>query len=241
MEFTYDGYLRLIDLLKEKNYYFCDYLNCDKYDKTVIFRHDIDNSLNKALEIAKIEHENNITSTFFVLLSTNFYNVFSRESNEILKEIMELGHQIGLHFDEKRYEISSVKELEYWVERESGILRNAIDEEINVVSMHRPSKWILENDIQFKGIINSYSKKFLSDFKYLSDSRMHWRENVLEIIESEKYDKLHILTHSFWYSDKNETIDEKLVKFIDEAKMERYFSLKDNIRDLDEIINESEF
>lgn len=241
MEFTYDGYLRLIDLLKEKNYHFCDYLNFDKYDKTVIFRHDIDNSLNKALEIAKLEYENNITSTFFVLLSTNFYNVFSRESNEILKEIMELGHQIGLHFDEKRYEISSIKELEYWVERESDILRNAIDKEINVVSMHRPSKWILENDIQFKGIINSYSKKFLSDFKYLSDSRMHWREDVLGIIESEKYDKIHILTHSFWYSDKNETIDEKLVKFIDESKMERYFSLKDNIRDLDEIINESEF
>lgn len=107
--------------------------------------------------------------------------------------------------------------------------------------MHRPSKWILENDIQFEGIINSYSKKFLSDFKYLSDSRMHWREDILGIIESEQYDKLHILTHSFWYSDENETINEKLVKFIDKAKIERYYSLKDNIRDLDEIINEGEF
>ena len=225
MNFTYDAYLELINLLKEKNYHFCDYLNCDKYDKPVIFRHDIDNSLNKAFEIAKLEYENNITSTFFVLLSTNFYNVFSKESNEILKEIMGLGHQIGLHFDEKRYEISSVKELKYWVERESEILGYALDKEIKAVSMHRPSKWILENDIQFKGIINSYSKKFLSDFKYLSDSRMHWREDVLGIIESGEYDKLHILTHSFWYSDKSETINEKLTEFIDKAKIERYFSL----------------
>ncbi len=241
MEFTYDGYLKLISLLKEKNYKFCDYLSCDEYDKPVIFRHDIDNSLNKALEIARLEYENNITSTFFVLLSTDFYNVFSKESNDILKEIMKLGHHIGLHFDEKRYEIPNAKELEYWVKRESDILGNAIDKEIKVVSMHRPSKWILENDIQFEGIINSYSKKFLSDFKYLSDSRMHWREDILGIIESEQYDKLHILTHSFWYSDENETINEKLVKFIDKAKIERYYSLKDNIRDLDEIINEGEF
>lgn len=241
MEFTYDGYLRLINLLKEKNYHFCDYLNCDEYDKAVIFRHDIDNSLKKALKIAKLEHENNIISTFFVLLSTNFYNVFSKEPNEILKEIMSLGHQIGLHFDEKRYEIPSVKELEYWVERESDILGNAIGKEIKVVSMHRPSKWVLENDIQFEGIINSYSKKFLLDFKYLSDSRMYWREDVLGIIESEKYDNLHILTHSFWYSDDNKTINEKIMEFINNAKIERYYSLKDNIRDLDKIINEGEF
>lgn len=240
MNFTYDGYLKLINLLKEKNYKFCDYLNCDEYDRPVIFRHDIDDSLNKALKIARLEYKNNITSTFFVLLSTNFYNVFSKESNDILKEITELGHQIGLHFDEKRYEISNNKKLEYWIERESDILGNAINQKIKVVSMHRPSKWILENDIQFEGIINSYSKKFLSDFKYLSDSRMHWREDVLGIIESEKYDKLHILTHSFWYSDKDETINEKLMGFINNAKIERYNYLNGNIRNLDEIINEGE-
>lgn len=106
--------------------------------------------------------------------------------------------------------------------------------------MHRPSKWIVENDIQFERIINSYSKKFLLDFKYLSDSRMHWREDVLGIIDSERYDRLHILTHSFWYSYKNETINEKLIKFIDNGKIERYYSLKDNIRDLDEMVCEAD-
>lgn len=236
MYFTYDGYLKLINLLKEKNYQFCNYLNCDNYDKPVIFRHDIDYLLKKALEMARLEYKNNIISTFFVLLSTDFYNVFSKKSNKILKEIMGLGHHIGLHFDEKRYEISGGKELEYWVERESEILAYAIGKEIEVVSMHRPSKWIVESDIQFERIINSYSKKFLSDFKYLSDSRMRWREDVLGIVESEKYNKLHILTHSFWYSHKNETINEKLLGFIDNAKTERYYSLKDNIRDLDEMI-----
>lgn len=190
--------------------------------------------------MARLEYENNIISTFFVLLSTDFYNVFSKKSNNVLKEIINLGHHIGLHFDEKRYEIPSSKELEYWVERESEILAYAIGKEIKVVSMHRPSKWIVENDIQFERIINSYSKKFLLDFKYLSDSRMHWREDVLGIIDSERYDRLHILTHSFWYSYKNETINEKLIKFIDNGKIERYYSLKDNIRDLDEMVCEAD-
>ncbi|MBU3220662.1 hypothetical protein [Clostridium algidicarnis] len=238
MDFTYEAYVELIKLLKDKGYDFCSYLNYDKYKKTVIFRHDIDNSLEKALEIAKIEHENNITSTFFVLLSTNFYNVFSKESNDILKEIIALGHEIGLHFDEKRYEISSIKELEYWVVKESKVLEEALGEKVKSVSMHRPSKWILENDIYFEGIINSYSKKFLSDFKYLSDSRMHWREDVIAIVDSEVYDRLHILTHAFWYADNNENMEEKLKKFIGDARKERYYYLKDNIRDIEEIISE---
>ncbi len=69
---------------------------------------------------------------------------------------------------------------------------------------------------------------------------MHWREDVLGIIESEDYSRLHILTHPFWYSSKRETIDEKLMNFINSAKLERYYNLKDNIRDLDKIIDEGE-
>ncbi len=65
MDFTYVGYLELINLLKEKNYQFCNYFNYEDYDKSVILRHDIDNLLNKALEMAKLEYENNIISTFF--------------------------------------------------------------------------------------------------------------------------------------------------------------------------------
>lgn len=238
MNFTYEGYVELINLLKDRKYNFSNYLNCDEHERTVIFRHDIDNSLEKAIQLARLEHENNITSTYFVLLSTNFYNIFSKESNELLKEMMAMGHHIGLHFDEKRYEISSVKDLEYWIEWESNILGAAIGKEVKTVSMHRPSKWILENDIEFKGLVNSYSKKFLSDFKYLSDSRMHWREDVLNIVKGEQYNRLHILTHAFWYSEKDETMKEKLIDFMDRAKKDRYYHLKDNIRDIEEIISE---
>jgi len=240
MEFTYKRYADLINLLKSKGYYFCNYLNCDEYKKAVIFRHDIDTSLEKALEIAKLEYKYAIKSTYFVLLSTNFYNVFSKESDLILKKIIDLGHDIGLHFDEKRYYISNENELEYWVNREKHILELALNKEVKVVSMHRPSKWILENDIQFQELINTYSKKFFSNFKYLSDSRMHWREDVIEIIETEIYDKLHILTHPFWYSNEDESIKQKIEQFINNAKKDRYIYLKDNIRDIDQIVDEGE-
>lgn len=238
MEFTYDKYKYLLDLLKKKNYTFCNYENHEKYRKCVILRHDVDFTLEKALMLAKLENAENVKSTYFVLLSTNFYNVFTKESFQILEQIKTLGHEIGLHFDEKRYEITCIEKLEYWINRESECMRSALDQEMKVVSMHRPSKWILENNIKFKKILNSYSTTFIVDFKYLSDSRMVWKENVLDVIENENYEKLHILTHPFWYSNnKNETMKNKLSGFVNSAIIERYGNIKDNFRSIEDILS----
>lgn len=240
MDFTYKDYINLINLLKNKNYQFTNYKNYSNVDKPVILRHDIDNSIEKALEVAKIESNNDVNSTFFVLLSTEFYNIFSLKSYELLKEIINCGHTIGLHFDEKRYVINNKEELEHYVEYEKNVIENALGTNVDVVSMHRPSKWILENDIRFKNAINSYSENFLQEFKYLSDSRMYWRENVLRIIENEEYNKLHILTHPFWYDENAGDIKERVSGFIKEANRDRYCQMKDNIRDIGEIVSEEE-
>lgn len=236
MDFTYKEYIDLINMLKQNNYKFTNYRDYKNIKRPVIFRHDIDNSIERALEIAKIEKANDVKSTFFVLLSTDFYNVFSKKSNALLREIIGNGHRIGLHFDEKRYQINNKEELEQYIECEKDIIGGVLDTIIDTVSMHRPSKWILENDIQFDNIINSYSKEFLHQFKYLSDSRMHWREDVLGIIESQEYDKLHILTHPFWYAENKGDIKERVSGFIREANRDRYYQMKDNIRDIEEIV-----
>lgn len=240
MEFTYKGYLDLIDLLAEMGYEFTDYHDFAQVERPVILRHDVDMSLDKALIFARLENSKSIGSTYFVLLSTNFYNVFSRESGDVLQEITALGHTIGLHFDEKRYPIQEQDDLKKFVNYERGILANALGLDINVVSMHRPSKWILENDVCFEGLVNSYSKTFLQDFKYLSDSRMHWREDVTSIAKNRHSDKLHILTHPFWYSEANGQIRGRLEDFIRNAVMERYYNVKDNLRDLEDIIKVEE-
>ena len=237
MDFTYREYEYILDLLRHKGYSFTNYKDYNFVKNPVILRHDIDFSLEKALIFANLENAKNIKSTYFVLLSTNFYNVFSKESGDILKNIKEMGHDIGLHFDEKKYIINSERELEYWVKEEITYLSGVLRSPVNIVSMHRPSKWILDNDIHFDGLINTYSKTFISDFKYISDSRMHWREDVLDIIEKQLHKKLHILTHPFWYSEKVEKMKEKLLVFINNAKVERYNYLTNNLRGIDDIID----
>lgn len=240
MEFTYLAYEKLIKQLKDKGYEFCDYTNYIDGNKVVILRHDIDTSLNKALEIARLENSLGISAYYFILLSTDFYNINSEKSLKILKEIRQLGGKIGLHFDEKKYNLKSKEDYIKYVNYELDILSRVLEEKIDVVSMHRPSKDFLEMDLEIPNIINSYQKKFFNDFKYVSDSRMNWRENIEEIIDSEKYSQLHILTHPFWYSEKMESMEEKLEQFLKLATKERYESLEENIRDFEKIIKKEE-
>lgn len=237
--FTYDWYRHLIELLIQNGYTNIEYNSSfDKFDKerAFILRHDIDNSISKAIPIAKIEKELNVKSTFFVLLTSDFYNIASKKNIQLLNEIVGLGHGIGLHFDEVSYNDDQKDDIPTLIKRECQIMESILNVPITSVSMHRPSKNTLNANYSISGIINSYGNRFFNEYKYLSDSRCRWREPIIDIIESQKYEKLHILTHPFWYNETQMSIKETLYKFISDASSERYETEKENITDLDSIL-----
>lgn len=241
MEFTYQAYTSLLALLREQGYSFCDYHHYAEYPRCVILRHDIDTSLEQAVRLAELEAEKGVKSTYFVLLRTDFYNPASQRSQKQLHHILALGHEIGLHFDEAAYgkELAG-EEIIQNIIKECGLLSALLETEVSTVSMHRPSKATLEADLEIPGITNSYGKTFFHDFKYLSDSRRRWREPVLDIIRSGEYDRLHILTHAFWYHDADESISETVGAFVRSASRERYAQMRDNITGLASILPEEE-
>ena len=106
--------------------------------------------------------------------------------------------------------------------------------------MHRPSQKTLEADYTIPGVVNSYSGEFFNHFKYLSDSRRRWREDVMEIMRAKAYPRLHILTHPFWYQKEETDIRQTLLSFVQRAGKERYDILCDNIRDLPSIFSYQE-
>lgn len=213
-----------------------------EYDKCVILRHDVDNSLPGALELAKIEHRLGIKSTYFILLSSDFYNPFSKKNRIIIDEMIVLGHTIGLHFDETVYpdDYGNVEKTIKNIKQEIDNLSKGLGGEVKCFSYHRPSKNILDSNIEIEGLINSYGNSFFKDFKYLSDSRRHWREPALNIIESGTYSKLHILTHPFWYQKTDLEMKDTIVDFIKAAALERFETFEDNFTNLREIISEKD-
>lgn len=131
------------------------------------------------------------------------------------------------------YASSSTEEL---IVCEAGILADICGCPITTVSMHRPSKATLEEDLKIPDMVNSYGQTFFHDFKYLSDSRRRWREPVEDIIRGGEYDRLHILTHAFWYHEREQDITESVGAFIRSANAERYEQMMENITDLPSIL-----
>ena len=238
MKFTFNSYENLLSILQENHYEICSYEDYQISPRCVILRHDVDFSLEAALRFAELEYKNGVRSTYFILLSTSFYNLFERKANDAIKKIKNLGHDIGLHFDEARYQIDNEAELIHYVEKEVSIMSRGLDMEIKSVSMHRPSRWVLDADVKFDTVINSYSKVFFDDFKYLSDSRMHWREDVLQVVRSNTYERLHILTHPFWYQTEETNMRVILADFIKLQNQKTYENMRENIRDLDDVLPE---
>lgn len=241
--FTYSAYGDMLVLIKENGYNFCSYHDHSSTQRPCILRHDIDMDIQKAKEMASFEvkQSGKIRSTFFVLLRTDFYNPASSKNVRLLTDIMEMGHEIGLHFDEMAYvNLSSESDLRDAVKTEVSILSDIIRSEIKVISMHRPSKKTLESDYQFSGVVNSYSSLFFRQFKYLSDSRHSWRLDPVSEITSPENRKLHIVTHPIWYTEKLSCPHDNLVNFIKQGQTERFISLRENIRDINEFVKEEE-
>lgn len=239
-EFSYNGYKKLIERLRDLDFSFMSYHDFEANKKPCILRHDVDTDIKKAADFAAFESTLGVKSTYFVLITTDFYNLMSsRGGQPFVKSIVESGHEVGLHFDELAYAEDS--DVVANIKREAAILSEIIGQEVKTVSMHRPSKATLEANYEIPGLVNSYGEKFFKEFKYWSDSHMRWREDVYGLLAENRYDKIHLLTHPFWYAKEEEkSIDEMLRSFILRANGERYDSLNDNFTDLDEIVKRDE-
>ena len=245
MDFTYRAYIDMIGLLRENDYQISDYHNWKRLpreSRCAILRHDIDFDIRKALSLADVERNIGVNSTYFVLITSPMYNALSKESCEILKKIREMGHFIGLHYDETRYmqSLGSREEIVNNIQKEIRILEEVLGFAVDTVSMHRPSRQVLDADLSIPGVINSYGAVYFSEFKYLSDSRKKWREPILDIISEGKFKRMHILTHAYWYDNEECSLHDSLVKLIKSANKAKYMDLRDNITDIDSIINSEE-
>ena len=229
MEFSYRRYLQLVNTIREAGYTVCKYTEWEQYNRPCILRHDIDFSLKRALDMAIFEHENDIKSTFFVLLTTDMYNPLSKNGESIIRKIHDMGHDIGLHYDESRYGVTEQTENEYieQIYHEKNILESICGDEVKVISMHCPSKKFLSSDIFIPGMINSYSKLFFKEFKYCSDSMRVWHEDIEQGLAVESYRRLHILTHAFWWREIEEDRDVTIRSWI-----------RDNINETFEFIHQ---
>lgn len=108
--YTWSQYRELLSKLKEDKFIVMP-INEMRYtfikSKVVVgLRHDIDFNPFKALEMAKIEKENDIRSTYFILATSEYYGHFgifgfmrNKGMGQLYKELYNYGDEIGIHND----------------------------------------------------------------------------------------------------------------------------------------------
>lgn len=96
MDFTRQKYKRLLSQLEDCKYEFisyADYCRGQLPKRFVIMRHDVDLRPKNSLEIAKIEKQEGLKATYY------FRSVPESWNEEIIKEISQMGFEIGYHYE----------------------------------------------------------------------------------------------------------------------------------------------
>jgi hypothetical protein len=195
-DFTRTAYRSYLKIAKDK-YPFRTFLNFNKSERYILWRHDIDLSMHAAFQIAQIEAEEGVIANYFVHLHNPFYNFFDSENFQLLKKIAGLGHLIGLHFDSHFYGIETEDKLDEHLSFEKSILQKALGVEINVFSFHNTTPFTMAcQKWEYAGMINTYASYFRENVGYCSDSNGIWRFRRLEdVLLEAKEPQLQILTH----------------------------------------------
>lgn len=197
-QFTETGYRELLRLAKRRYTFasFRDYRTAGA--GCVLWRHDLDFSVHRALALAKIESEEGVHSTHFVLLHSAFYNALEAEVADRIREIVALGHELGLHFDPRFYRAG---ELDAALERERDLLQTVFDVAVPAFSLHNPdvAGWRDDrNDIA--GMVNAYGSFISEHYGYASDSNGYWRFTPLDqVLAGGRHERLQVLTHPEWW------------------------------------------
>lgn len=200
-DFTESNYERLVDIAKER-YRFIFFDEKTPIEPHVIWRHDVDFSIHRALRLAEIEAKLGVKSTYFLLLHSEMYNVLEKRCYIKILEIEKLGHQLGLHFDQSFYQIQSQQELIDKVSFEKALLENLLNVKIRAISFHNP---VFDSGLNIKqekiaDLINTYGARIYDNYKYVSDSNGYWRFDRLEdVLKDSTYNRLQVLTHPEWW------------------------------------------
>lgn len=216
-DFSYIAYLKLIKTIKDV-IPLVDFSHIkDTDEKFFILRHDVEFSVEKAYELARIEHDIlNITSSYFFQLRNYTYNPLAENNANLIKKIAAMGHKIGLHvhgYGDHGYpnNASSMNEISTFIKNEVNLLQNGLGIPVDRFSFHRPSHHVLQLNIHIDRLINTYDKKFFHfcendnmpeslNVYYFSDSEHKWKYgDPLSILEK-PIKKIQLLTHPYSWS-----------------------------------------
>jgi hypothetical protein len=207
-EFDLAHYRELLDAVEAGGYRYASF-DREPQAGDLLLRHDVDMSLDAALELAELEREAGATATYFLMTRSSFYNLASREGEVALARLRELGHRVGHHA--------------VWPHVD-------LDERFDpVVAWHTPEEPYMREPVA--GAANVMEERFSANYR--SDSNQHWRRGCPhEELARGEPDWLQVLVHPEIWVYPGSTMRETMLAMLDAERERRLVQLAENRIDL---------
>lgn len=176
MDFTLRKYKTLLNILKSTGH---DFLRFDQFleshsDRSIILRHDVDARNLNSLIFARLQHELGISGTFYFRMVKGSYDA------AIIKEISDMGHEIGYHYEDMDFANGDIQLAVELFEKHLSILREVAT--IKTICMHGSPRSKFDNreiwkaiDYKKYGIIGEpYFDLNFNEICYFTDTGRSW-------------------------------------------------------------------
>lgn len=197
---------------------FSDYLE-NPQEKVILLRHDVDVSLEFAMQLAKIENHLKISATFFVRLHSDFYNLLEEENMHRLSKLAEMGSEVGIHQEIYKF-ADDRKTIIELLKIEKSLVEAILGRPIHGVASHLPKRNTIHMTPEFLTETGfNYrpgSEIFNKDALFISDSNKRWKPCSFEEA-LKRSEKILANLHPVWWVGKI-TDPAGMIKLLGEGK-----------------------
>jgi hypothetical protein len=190
--FSFADYRIMLDAFHSAGYQFGLIAEKEISHRTVYLRHDVDFFLDGWMSIPESEAAVGARATYYILVG--HYDLSSSRALNTMKRLVTLGHEIGLHYDTRRYPADADTARERMT-AEIEVLQGITGRNIRTVTRHNVFLKAHE-PARVAGLIDPYDPDYLSDMTYISDSVRSWRDyRLLECFGPVPPHQVVLLTH----------------------------------------------
>lgn len=177
----------------------------------LFLRHDVDLSLEAAVELAELEAGAGARATYFPMPRSVFYNVASPVGESALARLRELGHAVGLHAVYPHVELDGRFDP--------------------VLAWHNPDPEFMRAPVE--GAENVMGERFFAPGRYRSDSNQHWRSGCPhEELRAAAFEWLQLLVHPEIWVFPGATMRETMLSYLDAERERRLVQMAEDRIDL---------
>ena len=209
-DFSLEHYREILRAAGEGGYRFA-FFGSPPSEGDLFLRHDVDLSLEAALEMAELEADEGVATTYLLMTRSVFYNLASHEGERAIARLRELGHQVGLHAVHPEVELDARFDP--------------------IVAWHNPEPAFMTAPID--GVVNVMEQTHFDPAMYRSDSNHRWRSGCPhDELRAGAFPWLQILVHPEIWVYPGSTMAATMQAMLDAQRSHRFALLGDDRIDL---------